>query len=348
MSPTNVDIAELLARAAETADGHRARAYRTASVAALMWSEEAADLVAADRSLTELERIGPSLARRVRGWIEDPPEIPSPPPARAGFGSFAGAISRIARELAWGAPRGDLQMHTTFSDGKVTLEQMALTGIELGYRYVAITDHSKGLRIANGIDEATLGAQGEQIEAFNDKLAADGLDFRVLRSVEMNLDTAGAGDMDAEALGKLDLVLGSFHSALRSTEDETNRYLAAVRNPHVDVIGHPRGRKYNLRLGLQADWTRVLEAAAAHGKAMEINAYPNRQDLSVDLLEIAREAGGWVSIGTDAHDPTEMRFLPVGIAAALDAGIPRDRILNFLERDELVAWVAARRGRAQS
>src|SRR5918998_1011306 len=101
MSPTNVDIAELLARAAEAADGHRARAYRTASVAALMWSEEAADLVAADRSLTELERIGPSLARRVRGWIEDPPEVDEPPPARRNFMSFAEARSTWASEPSW-------------------------------------------------------------------------------------------------------------------------------------------------------------------------------------------------------------------------------------------------------
>jgi DNA polymerase (family X) len=152
--------------------------------------------------------------------------------------------------------------------------------------------------------------------------------------------------MELGALAPLDLVLGSFHSALRRAEDQTQRYLAALRNPFVDVIGHPRGRKYNLRLGLQADWGRVADAAAAAGVALETNAYPNRQDLSVELLECVRDAGGWVSIGTDAHDPSEMRFVDIGVAATLEAGIPRDRVLNVLSRDELLEWVGARRARS--
>jgi histidinol phosphatase-like PHP family hydrolase len=142
--------------------------------------------------------------------------------------------------------------------------------------------------------------------------------------------------------------LGPFHSALRRSEDQTDRYLAALANPHVDVLGHPRGRKYNFRLGLQADWARVVDRAAALGVALETNAYPNRQDLDVGLLELVRAAGGWISIGTDAHDPSEMRFVDLGVAAALDAGVPRDRILNALSREELLGWVADRRARLQS
>ncbi|CAN5661403.1 hypothetical protein BH24ACT26_BH24ACT26_01470 [soil metagenome] len=345
MPTTNTDIAELLAAAAEEAEGHRARAYRSASTAALMWGEEASDLVAQDRSLTELERIGPSLAKRVRRWVEEEQKVSAPPPARRDFLSYAEARALVVSEP--GAPplRGDLQMHTTRSDGKATLEDMALTGAGLGYDYVAITDHSKGLKIAGGIDESTLASQAEEIAALNDRFTSDGTELSVLRSLEMNLDLEGNGDMDPRSLVGLDLVLGSFHSALRRTEDQTERYLAAMSNPYVDVIGHPRGRKYNLRPGLRADWSRVLGAAAAAGKAMEINAYPNRQDLSIDLLGLVRAAGGWVSIGTDAHDPTEMRFAAVGVAAALRAGIPRDRILNALGRDELVAWVQERRAR---
>src|SRR5687767_4284206 len=107
----------------------------------------------------------------------------------------------------------------------------------------------------------------------------------------MNLSPSGTGDMDTSALAQLDLVLGSFHSALRREEDQTERYLAAVRNPHVHVLGHPRGRIYNYRLGLRADWKHVFDEAARLDKAVEIDAYPDRQDLNLDLLKIARHSG---------------------------------------------------------
>ncbi|MFN2489568.1 MAG: hypothetical protein ABR529_07505 [Actinomycetota bacterium] len=340
MSLRNTDIAELLARAADAVEGHRARAYRTAARAALMWGEEIADVIGQGRSPAELERVGPSLARRIGAWIEEDVPVPDAPPARRGFLSYAEARSLLASDRSLEGLRGDLQMHTVLSDGKATLEEMASTGAGHGYEYVAITDHSKGLKIAGGIDEEMLAHQRAHIDAFNRELADDGVAFTVLRSLEMNLDEEGNGDMEPSALTKLDIVLGSFHSALRRTEDRTPRFLAALRNPFVHVIGHPRGRKFNLRTGLNADWAEVAEAAAAAGKALEVNAYPDREDLSVDILELVRDAGGWISIGTDAHDPSEMRFVDIGVASALRAGIPRARILNFLSRDELVAWAA--------
>ena len=345
MPLTNSQVAELLARAAEDAEGHRARAYASAARTALLWEEEVADVVAQGRSPAELERVGPSLSRRISRWIEDDPAVPEPPEIRRGFLSFAEARAFLHR--SGDAPiNGDLQMHTAYSDGQATIDEMALTGAARGYRYIAVTDHSKGLRIARGIDESTLARQAREVSALNERLAAEGIEFSVLRSIEMNIDPEGNGDIEAEALVRLDLVLGSFHSALRRSEDQTDRYLAALRNPHVDVIGHPRGRKYNFRLGLRADWPRVAAAAAAAGVALETNAYPNRQDIDVGLLELVRDAGGWVSIGTDAHDPTEMRFVDIGVAAAAKAGIPRSRILNALTRDELLAWVVERRARA--
>jgi len=337
---SNTDLAEHLARAGAVAEGHRKRAYDTAAIAALLWEEEAADVVAEGRSLEELERIGPSLARRVRAWIEDDEKPPEPPAERAGFRSFAEARRIVAAAGDAAGVRADLQMHTTYSDGKATVREMWATCEALGYEYIAITDHSAGQRIPRGIDEEAITAQGREIDELN---ASSEGGPRVLRALEMNLDLDGRGDTDPRVLGGLDLVLGSFHSALRRDEDQTRRYLGALVNPHVDVIGHPRGRKYNLRLGLVADWDEVLEAAAISGKAMETNAYPNRQDLSVQLLEIVRDAGGYVSIGTDAHDPTELRFLDIGVAAALTAGIPRDRILNMMSCAELLDWVAARR-----
>src|SRR6185437_5885862 len=111
--------------------------------------------------------------------------------------------------------------------------------------------------------------------------------IQVLRSIELNLDTQGNGDMDSDALDELDLVLGAFHSALRKTEDQTERYLAALRNPQLNILGHPRGRIYNYRLGLKADWPRVFGLAAELDKAVEIDSYPDRQDLNVDLLILA-------------------------------------------------------------
>jgi DNA polymerase (family X) len=136
----------------------------------------------------------------------------------------------------------------------------------------------------------------------------------------------------------LDLVLGAFHSKLRVTEDQTDRYMAALRNPTLNVLAHPRGRRFGVRLGLQADWERVFEAAVEEGEEVEIDGFPDRQDLNVELLEVPRDAGVRISIGTDAHRTVELRFMEYGLAAAIRAGIRRDRILNYMPRDELLGW----------
>jgi histidinol phosphatase-like PHP family hydrolase len=154
----------------------------------------------------------------------------------------------------------------------------------------------------------------------------------------MNLSPEGEGDMDPDVLAGLDLVLGAFHSRLRVTEDQTERYLAAVGNPSVHVLAHPRGRRWNTRPGLRADWPRVFAAAAEAGTAVEIDAFPDRQDLQVSLLEIARDAGPWISIGTDAHRPDELTHLEFGVAAAIAARFPRDRVLNTLTPERIRAW----------
>jgi histidinol phosphatase-like PHP family hydrolase len=214
-----------------------------------------------------------------------------------------------------------------------------------GYEYVAITDHSKGLKIARGMDESRLAQQGREIEGVNEALRAANFGIHALRSIEMNLSPQGEGDMDPEALAALDLVLGAFHSQLRIVEDQTDRYLAALRNPTVHVLAHPRGRKFNLRAGLRSDWPRVFAAAAELDVALEIDSYPDRQDLDVELLEMAREAGVRVSIGTDAHHPDELKFMGFGAAAAIRAGLTPDRILNFLPPEELLSWARDTSGR---
>ena len=160
----------------------------------------------------------------------------------------------------------------------------------------------------------------------------------VLRSIEMNLNPRGEGDMSPNSLRRLDLVLGSFHSALRTTEDQTERYLTALRNPHVHILGHPRGRIYNFRVGLKADWPRVFAEAARLDKAVEIDSYPDRQDLNVELLKIARDKEPRISLGTDAHHSWQLEFIDLGLAAVLRAKIPADRILNFMPTLELKTW----------
>jgi histidinol phosphatase-like PHP family hydrolase len=165
----------------------------------------------------------------------------------------------------------------------------------------------------------------------------------VLRSIELNLNPRGEGDMDKGVLAKLDIVLGSFHSALRMRDDQTQRYLAAIRNSSIQILGHPRGRIYNYRLGLKADWARVFAEAARLDKALEIDSYPDRQDLNLSLLKIARKEGVRISLGTDAHHPWQLEFITLGLAAALKAKIPTDRIVNFLSLGELRQWVASLR-----
>jgi histidinol phosphatase-like PHP family hydrolase len=154
----------------------------------------------------------------------------------------------------------------------------------------------------------------------------------------MNLNPQGNGDMSLAAIRGLDLVLGSFHSALRKKEDQTGRYLAALRNPDIHILGHPRGRIYNFRLGLKADWPRVFAEAAKRNKAVEIDCYPDRQDLNTGLLRIAKKEGVSVSLGTDAHHPWQLEFIELGLAAALKSRLSSQQIINFLPLSELLSW----------
>jgi histidinol phosphatase-like PHP family hydrolase len=334
----NADLAELLAADAKDAEGVMKQALKRAARSAFLWPEHAADLLQAGRSLTELHGVGPSLAKRISVWIEKPRALPRVrDPLRRDFLTLADARIALQKKPEWAARlRGDLQMHTRWSDGSGTVQEMAEAAAERDYEYIAITDHTKGLRIAGGIDEAAVARQGIEIAKVNAKSSVT-----VLRSVELNLNPRGEGDMDRNCLAKLDLVLGSFHSALRKKEDQTDRYLAALHNSDIQTLGHPRGRIYNYRIGLRADWSRVFDAAAKLDKALEIDSYPDRQDLNVSLLKLARKSGCRISIGTDAHHATQFGFIELGLAAALIAKIPAERIINFLPLAELKKWVAS-------
>ena len=221
-----------------------------------------------------------------------------------------------------------------------SIEELAEAGEARGYEYLAITDHSKGLKIAGGIDEEQLAQQADEIATVNESLGRSHRSIRVLRSIELNLSPRGEVDMDLPSLATLDIVLGCFHSALRKKEDQTDRYVAALRYPAIHILGHPRGRIYNFREGPSADWARVFAVAAGFDKAVEIDCYPDRQDLSLDLLRLAAKAGCRISIGTDAHGTSQLRFIEFGVASALQAKIDPHRILNFMGRDDLLKWTS--------
>ena len=340
----NIELAELLAREAEQHEEHRGRALRRASRRALVWPDDAAELLAKGQSLSVLPAVGPWVARIIEGWVEKPPPLPEPPATRRGFITMAEAIRALENAPEYRLVRADLQVHTTWSDGAEPLAVMVESLASRGYSYAAITDHSQGLKIAGGMDEATLARQWEELDAISPMVPG----LEILKGLEMNLSPEGDGDMDPACLASLDLVLGAFHSALRRPEDQTDRYLAAIANPTVDVFAHPVGRMFNRRTGLRADWPRVFDAAAEAGIAVEIDCTVYRQDLPVELLRVARDAGVWFSIGTDAHAIGELDFMPLGLGAAAMAGVSPQRILNFQPADVVRAWVAERRARAMS
>jgi len=309
-----------------------------------MWPEEAADIEQSGRSLTELRAIGPFTASFIARWLKDRPDVPVPPPIRDGFITYAYAREVVAAHPEWAAAaKSDQQMHTDETDGSATIDEMAEAGRDLGRERIAITDHSRTLRITNGMDEARLAAQGERIDAVNARGAAPW----VLKGIEMDVTPEGAGDMEPAALARLDLVLGAFHSKLRLRDDQTERYFRALANPDIQVLAHPRGRVYNFRPGLSCDWERVARRASETGTVLEIDAYPDRQDLDVERLRIVAAEGAWISIGTDAHSPGELAFLEIGIAAAILGGVPRERVLNLLSNlalAERVGLVRATKG----
>lgn len=334
----NAEISELLCLAAEEPGRsvQQRRALRRAGRAAWRWPIEAAALVAAGRSPTELRFVGPWIATLISAWIADPPSVPEPPPLRRGFLTRTAADQILQSTSTRRPARGDLQTHTLDSDGTETVAAMAQAAAARGLSYLAITDHSRGLAIANGMDELRLAKQGDEIRRLNAQAAATG--FRILRSVEMNLSPTGGGDLDPAFLATLDLVLGAFHSRLRVEDDQTDRYLAALSNPSVHVLAHPRGRIFNHRLGLRADWRAVFGYARERDRAVEIDGYPDRQDLDDELLRIAADTGVRISLGSDAHASSQLEFLDFSLAAARRAGIADDRIINCMDADELVAW----------
>jgi histidinol phosphatase-like PHP family hydrolase len=337
---TNADVGDLLWLASREATDHRRRALERASRASRFWPEEVRSMAAAGRPLTELRAVGPWIAAQIETWLEHPPPVPEVDETRRGFLTYADVRSTLDPDPEWESlPCADLQMHTTYSDGALSLEDMVGAARALGRSFVAVTDHSVSLQVANGMTPERLAVQRRAIEELDAAIAGAGDDFRILRSMEVDIFPDGTMDMDDASLSTLDLVLGAFHSKLRSTADETERYLAALRQPRLHVLAHPKARMYGRRVGLVADWRRVFAEAARLGKAVELDATVWRQDLNVPLATLAREEGvQWFSIGSDAHNELELEFLPFGMATAARAGIERDRILNYRSIDFVRSW----------
>lgn len=241
--------------------------------------------------------------------------------------------------------RGDLQFHTTWSDGHHSLLEMAHSAQSFGLEYALVTDHSHGLGVAGGLSVDRLRKQRAQITAVNEQL---GDRFRILAGVEVEIRADGSLDLPSEALAELDLVVAAVHSGLRqSREQVTSRILAAIHNPHVDIIAHPTGRLIGEREGGDLDMEAIFHAAAETGTALEINAHPARLDLSDVHARRATELGVKLVINSDAHDVSGFAALRFGVATARRGWITAEDVLNTRPFASLLSWTSSHRQRSR-
>ena len=236
--------------------------------------------------------------------------------------------------------RGDFQMHTTWSDGAETVATMVEACLARGQTCMGVTDHSHGLPVARGMTMETAMRQQQEIDQVNQSFAGR---FRVFKGVEANIRADGSLDLELFERRAFEFVVASPHALLRRTEDQTARMLAAVQAPAVAILGHPRGRVYNTRAGVVADWPRVFAAAAEREVAVELDGNWHRQDLDWELATQALEAGCIFALDSDAHAIGELRFTDFAIAHARLARIPATRVINCWSNERLSAWMEERR-----
>jgi DNA polymerase (family 10) len=232
--------------------------------------------------------------------------------------------------------RGDLHMHTTWSDGSLSLQKMAEAARQKGYEYIAITDHSKSLKIAGGLSVEQLRKQHEAIRELNKTWD----DFEILTGVEMDILSEGVLDYPDDVIKDLDFVIGSIHSGFSQKEEQlTQRMVRAIENVHVDLIAHPTGRLIGRRDPYALKVEDMLEAARKTDTALEINANPNRLDLKDRHAQAAKELGIRIAINTDAHDQEELEFMRYGVWTGKRAGLTASDVLNTLTLHELRRWL---------
>jgi putative hydrolase len=341
------EIAFRLERANEAT--YRVRAFRSAAAAIdKLGAEELAQRVA-DGTLTKLPGVGEVTARCVAESLagEEPVYL-----------RRLGATEDVAIDDATAALRqalrGDCHSHSDWSDGGSSIPEMALAAVRLGHEYLVVTDHSPRLTVARGLTAERLRRQLDLIKAINAELPEG---FRLLTGIEVDILLDGSLDQEPELLAELDLVVGSVHSRLRDEREVmTQRMLAAIANPHLDILGHCTGRKLSTKDGgdrahrpgmvrkeSDFDADAVFAACARYDKAVEINCRPDRLDPPKRLLRLAVEAGCRFAIDTDAHAPGQLDWLPNGCERAVRCGVPAERVVNTWPAAFLVQWTAEHR-----
>jgi DNA polymerase (family X) len=230
--------------------------------------------------------------------------------------------------------RGDLQMHTTASDGNNSIEEMGQAARQLGYEYIALTDHSQAVTVANGMDEKRTLEQIEKIRKAQERVPG----IRLLAGIEVDIKKDGSLDLEDEVLAELDVVVASVHSYMNMERAEmTERILAAIENPYTQIVAHPTGRLVLRRDPFEYDMEKVLDAAAKHGVAMECNAYPDRLDLRDVHLRMAKQRGVKIVISTDAHSTCHLPFMKYGVATARRGWIEKKDVINTLPLEDFLA-----------
>jgi len=264
-----------------------------------------------------------------------------PPEVRKDATTLARADRGLPRLVERGDIRGDLHMHTTWSDGAATVRRMVQAAADRGYRYVAITDHSPSTGVVRGLDAARLRAQAAEIA----QVQADHPDIRILRGCEVDILPDGSLDLDDDILSELDVVLASVHSVFDMTETRmTDRIIRAMENPFVDILGHPTGRKLGRRGPYPVDVREILHAARRLDVAVEVNGSPRRLDLDHRGLSLCGELGVSVAVNSDAHSVTRLDNVNYGVDQARRGWLQSDQIVNTGTLGELSSWIGRRRG----
>ena len=235
--------------------------------------------------------------------------------------------------------KGDLQMHTNWSDGASDVMGMARAALALGYEYILITDHTQSLGVANGLTPERIQQQRREIDQVNAQLKKEGLKFRVLHGAEVEVKSDGTLDLPDDMLAQLDLVQASVHTSLTQPREKiTARAIRAMQNRHVNILGHPSGRLINEREGADYDWEALFHAALEHNVALEINADPLRLDLNDVLARRAVELGCKLSISTDAHAPGMLDNMILGVMVARRAWVTPASVINTWPLAKLLKW----------
>jgi putative hydrolase len=355
----NRQIASLLRDLASVQKSTQSKwGYKRAAAAVLNLEEPIESFLQPDGTLRKIPNIGPSSTRVILEALRTGSsptveaavagsgrgqDIEKSRGLRSNFLSRAQVVAALRNSKLRGPRladyRGDLQMHSEYSDGGNTLREIVDGCIDRGYAYCAVTDHSYGLPIAHGVSMADLARQHREIDGLNRDY--EGL-FRMLKGIEANIRSDGRIDMEPDELATLEIVVASPHSALRSAADQTARMVSAVITSGVHILGHPRGRKFGSRPGVAAEWPRVFEAAAKSGVAIEIDGDPSRQDIDYELAAAAIDSGCLFALDSDAHSVGELEYAETAIAHARYAGVPRDRIINTWPLDRLLEWARGR------